>query len=154
MQHARILLPKCKRHIHWEIVSLSLNFTHSCLENPCLESSFGEQLWSSGHLVLLYSVPDYGQQSCRSILWLYSNATPAHQGQKLSRHANPSCLSCKNPRSSVLHFVLCSSNAPAACGADLTAWSNDVLVQPVLSHIAAYTLQPSDTALVPPLYDS
>lgn len=133
----------------WAWVSISQAL--KCLEKPCLESHFGEQLWrSSGCLVLLYSVPSYGEQSCGSVLWLCSNASLAHQGQKRSGCANAPCLSRKNPLSSVPHFVLCSSNTPATCGADLTAWSNDVLVQPVLSHIAAYTLQPSNTASVPP----
>lgn len=107
---------------------------------------------NAGLLILLYSVPSYSQQSCGNILWLCSNTSPAQQGQKLRVHANPSCPYCKNPLSSVPHFELCSSSVPATYGADLTAWSNYVLVQPGLSQ-----LQPCNDASVlytptPPLH--
>lgn len=124
------------------------------LSNALKSPAWSHTLEELSLLVLLYSVASYGQQSCGSILWPHSNASPAHWRHsnlfQLSGHSNPSCVSCKNVPSSVPHFVLCSSNAPATCGADLTAWSNDVLAHTVLSHIAAYTLQPRNSASVLP----
>lgn len=156
MQHAHI--PSQKVYKEYPPVGNgtgSVLQAFKCLEKPCPESNFVEQIWGgSGHLVLLCSVPSYSEQSCGSILWLCGNASPAHRGQEFPRHANPSCSYCWNTSSSVPGFVLCSSTAPATRGADFTVWSNHVLVQPVPPHIATHTPQPGNTPSVLPSHDT
>lgn len=123
----------------------SVSQAFKCLEKPCPESNLDEKIWrSSGHLVLLCSVPSYSQQSCGSILWLCGNASPAHQEQKLPRHASPSGPSCWN--TTVPGFVLCSSSAPATCGADFTVWLSDQTT--CWFSLCFYTLQPTQSRLV------